>query len=421
MVNRRRFIRNSSLAGLGSFLLPAMASAPPVLPPLPAGSLSGEGYWKAIRQQFPLMRERTYFNNGTIGPSPYPVLNAVQKSLWELAEKGDYSGWEEAIPALAKLLGTYKEEIALTHNTTEGINIVAWGLPFKQGDEVIMTTHEHAGNALPWLNRMRMDGIEIKVFEPALTGAGNLERINNLITKKTRCIAVPHITCTTGLVLPVKDIAKLARERGLYVFFDGAHAPGSTVLDLHDMDCDFYAACTHKWLCGPGGTGFLYVKKEMQEVLQPVFTGAEADLGWELNPAGISGFQNNAHRYYYGTQSAALYQGVKAAVAFMMDAGMERVEKRTRELASYLQQQLLEMPERVSLLSATEQASIGPMTTFRLKQLPYKEFGQMASQNHFRIRVVPEGGLDAIRVSTHIYNSYQEIDDFVALLKKTGD
>src|SRR5207248_996916 len=156
----------------------------------------------------------------------YPVLSAVAKWHNYIAETGEYMGSEAAREALPAFIGVKESEISLTHNVTEGINVIAWGLPLKKGDEVIMTTHEHVGNALPWLNRAKLHGIVIRTFQPALTASENLDSIKKLIGKKTRAIAVPHITCTTGLVLPVKEIAALAKEKGLFCFIDGAHGAG---------------------------------------------------------------------------------------------------------------------------------------------------------------------------------------------------
>ncbi|HEV8537681.1 MAG TPA: aminotransferase class V-fold PLP-dependent enzyme, partial [Bacteroidota bacterium] len=173
-----------------------------------------EHFWSVVREQFPLTRSRIYFNNGTIGPSPYPVIEAVRQAMSDLDTRGEYDGWETARPKIAKFVNVDISEISLTHNVTEGINIVASGLPLNRGDEIIMTTHEHAGNALPWLNRARLDGVVIKTLKPAMTASENLNRINDLITKNTRAIAIPHITCTVGQVFPVKEISTLGHDKG---------------------------------------------------------------------------------------------------------------------------------------------------------------------------------------------------------------
>jgi cysteine desulfurase/selenocysteine lyase len=381
-----------------------------------------ESFWRLVRTQFPLTHDRIYLNNGTMGPSPYPVLDSVKHALTEIDVSGEYGGWETARPRLAKFVNVEETEISLTHNVTEGINVVAQGLPLKRGDEVIMTTHEHAGNALPWLNRARRDGILIKTVKPAMTADENLNRVNDLITSKTRAIAMPHITCTIGQVFPGKEISKLGHDKGLWVFLDGAHGPGMLPLDLKDIGCDFYATCCHKWMCGPKGTGFLYVQKDMLDVCDITWTGGEADTGWDMttDPPKLVGFQPNAHRYDFATQNAAIYIGLSAATDFLYHIGMENIHRRGKALSGYLQQELLKLGDKVEMLTPTEDRSRGFVVGFRLKNMPYEKFGEYAAQKHFRIRLVGESHLNSIRISTHIYNNYDEVNKFLEIVKEVA-
>ncbi len=376
----------------------------------------GEVNWKEIRKQFPLKHHRVYLNNGTIGPSPTPVLEAIQTKMQELNAIGEYRGQEDSRNPIAELIGAAASEISMTHNTTEGINIVAAGLPLSRGDEVIMTSHEHAGNALPWLNQIKNKGIVIKVAEPARTVVENLDRINRLITDKTRVIAVPHISCTTGLKYPIKELSKLAKDKGLWMFVDGAHGPGSMEIDVKDLGCDFYASCGHKWLLGPAGTGFLYVNQDLLEDLTPQAIGAYSDTGWEISSdrVALDGLVDTAHRFDYGTQSAPLANGLKEAVNFLTSIGMKNIQDRVTDLSERLYEGLKQA--KVELLSATEKESRSTMTTFKMPSMNYRDFGKEVSKE-FRIRLVPESKLDAIRISTHIYNNENEIDAFIERVK----
>lgn len=409
----------STMAAAGTLLIPGLANAESV-PPMPARDIDEPEYWKAIRNQFPLSTGRVYMNNGTMGPMPFSVLNTVQNTLTELARTGEYNGWEGARKAVAGLVGAEEAEISLTHNTTEGINIIAWGVPLQKGDEVVMTSHEHVGNALPWLNRMRLHGIVLKTFQPAQTAAENLDRINGLITKKTKVIAVPHILCTTGTLMPVKEIAKLGRDKNILTMIDGAHGPGSMVLNVKDIGCDFYASCTHKWLCGPSGTGFLYIRKELLDTVQAYWVGGYSDKGFDItaHPPTFNGYVDTAHRYDFATQNAGLYKGVESAVDFMNEIGLERVQTHIRGLAKYLQDKLLALPDEIEMLTPTEDASRAMMIGFRVRKMDYQKFGDYAHKEGFRIRIVPESGLNSVRVSTHIYNNESEIDQFLEILKK---
>ncbi len=423
--SRRHFLRQATGGILGAWSIAALTSAAEANATYGADrAVAGddEQFWRSVRDQFPLTRERIYFNNGTIGPSPMPVIEALRKSLDAIDATGEYGGWEVARPKIASFLNVKEEEISLTHNVTEGINIIAHGLPLTKGDEVIITTHEHVGNALPWINRMTLDGIVLKPFTPAPTAAETLDRVKALLSPRTRAIAVPHITCTTGQVLPVKEIAAFGRSKGLWIFFDGAHGPGTTELDLRDLDCDFYASCGHKWLCGPKGTGFLYVRKELLDTVQARWVGGYSDLGWDLTTPTVEfkGYVPTAHRYDFGTQNAALSVGLAAAVDFINHIGLKNIINRSRSLAAQLQQELLSLGSKIEMLTPVEEASRGTIVAFRLPSMPYDKLGDHLARKGFRIRRVPESHLNAIRVSTHLYNSSDEVMKFVSAVREVA-
>lgn len=420
--NRRNFLRSMGLLAASSLTeINAFAAKQELETQGDAISADDEKYWSSVRQLFPLSREWAYLNNGTMGPSPYPVIDAVHKAMMREDQDGYYGGWEETAKRLAKFVNANDDEIALTHNVTDGINIACWGFPLSKGDEVIMTTHEHVGNALPWLNRQKMHGIVIRTFTPASTADETLDRINALITGKTRVIAAPHIPCTQGQILPVKEICKLAKDKGIFSFVDGAHGPGMLLLDLHDMGCDVYASCSHKWMLGPKGTGFLYVRKDLQDILQPYFVGAGSDdAKWNMasDPVVMGGYASSAHRYFGGTQSSGLYKGVVAAIDFIETIGIENIHNRIKALGRYTQDRMLELDGKVELLTPTEERSRCAINGFRVKGVAYNKFFDDCMNKKIRIRAVAENGLNSLRVSTHIYNNKQEIDLLIDMIKK---
>jgi selenocysteine lyase/cysteine desulfurase len=377
--------------------------------------LSGEEYWDAIRGNFNLPKQ-IYLNTGTLGLISKTALADVQERMERLSV-GYYAVEDDVRASVARLLNADVSEICLTHNTTEGINIVAQGLRLKRGDEVVLTDQEHVGNALPWLNRARIDGIKIRVLQPAPTAAETLNRLEVLITRRTRVIALPHITCTSGHVLPAREISALARNRGILSFFDGAHGPGMLFPDMQEIGCDFYAACGHKWLCGPAGTGMLYVRRESLERVEALMVGAYSDTGWEVSQArqALDGLVKTAHRFDYGTQNAALAVGLKAAVVFMEGIGFAQVRERVGELAGMLQVKLMER-DYVEMLTPTEPGSRSGMIGFRLKGKGLKDIEGREVARLYRIRLVPESGLDSVRISTHIYNGPGDVEGFVGAL-----
>ncbi len=418
-MNRQQFLKSAALA------LPAMTSGMTYANlhgwQVPTNSLNDESFWKLVRSQFPLTKEVNYLNNGTMGVSPYSVIDAVYQKAVTINTKGIYGGGDhEALDAIARFVGANADEIAFTHNVTEGNNIIAQGLPLSKGDEIIMTSHEHVGGALPWLNRARHDGVIIKIINLGATAAETIANIEKAITKKTKAFALPHIPCTIGQVLPAKQIAALAKSKNIFSFFDGAHGPGMLNLDLHDIDCDFYSSCCHKWMLGPKGTGFLYVKKSVLDVLKPVMVGAYSDSGWDMlsNPPTMNGYSPSAHRFCYGTQSAELYEGIIAAIKFHETIGKQGIEDRVKYLTSTLRDGLKTLGPNIELVTPEEPISRGAVTAFRLKNMTMQKFQEMAIKENFTIRTVAENNLNVIRISTHIYNQPDEINAFVDLVKR---
>ncbi|MBN3583583.1 aminotransferase class V-fold PLP-dependent enzyme [Algoriphagus aestuarii] len=417
MSSRRNFLQKLSIGALvpGVFGLQTEGSEFKI-----DHSIHGDSFWDQVRAQFPLTKDRIYFNNGTFGPSPTPVLSAIKNSLDETNTIGEYGHINPLRGELAAFVGIKESEISLTHNTTEGINIMAWGVPLSAGDEVIVTYHEHVGNALPWLNRAKLDKIVLVPFEPAATQAENLDLIKKLVTPRTKVIAIPHITCTTGLVFPIKEIADFAKSKGIFTAIDGAHGAGTLDLNLHDLGVDFYASSYHKWMLGPNGSGFLYVKEEQLDRLQAYQVGAYSDVGFDLksSPPLLKGYVNTAHRYDYGSQSLPLIKGVIAAIGFHQEIGKEKIEARVRELNQYLFEGLDEMNQVLEIKSAKEADSRLCMVTFKPKKMDNEVAYKAIGKGGFRLRIVPEAGLNAIRVSTHIYNSKSEIDTFLNQVQK---
>jgi L-cysteine/cystine lyase len=422
MHKRRTFLKAQAML-LASLALPMRmrTEASTEMAALPAADgLPDEAYWKEVRARFPLDSDRIFLNNGTMGICPQPVLLAVRDSFDNTYRNAIYGGGEkEVLDALAPFVGAGTDELALVHNVTEAINIVAWGLPLKKGDEVLMTKHEHVGNALPWLNRARVDGIRIKTVDLGATAAETLDNVNRAIGKRTKAIALPHIPCTIGQVLPAKDICTLAKSKGLFTFIDGAHPPGMLQVDLHDIGCDFYASCCHKWMLAPQGTAFLYVRKEMQDRLEALFVGGYSDTGWSMTqevPA-MKGLIPNAHRYFYGTQSAALYKGVEAAIAFQQLIGRDRIEARVKALSGNLQQELLALGDGIEMLTPQEDISRGAQVAFRFRKKDTKTFQDELNKRRITVRYVPENEVNCLRISTHIYNSNDDIGHFMEAVK----
>jgi selenocysteine lyase/cysteine desulfurase len=407
--------------GLSACASPDEARSPSLDEILPlAGKGENDTFWTALRTLFPLDPELIYMNNGGLGPSPHPVIDAMigqMMDLEKISETGHHLVADVRRKA-SRFLGCGEEELAFTRSTTEGMNIIARGLPLKPGDEVLLSTHEHPGGAMPWLALAKDLGIEIRLFEPGSGGSDTLERISSSITSRTRVLSLSHVTCTTGLVVPVQRIASLCRYKGIISVFDGAQSAGMIPVNLHALGCDFYATSGHKWLLGPKGTGLLYIRESMIGTWRPTYVGAYSDREYDLDRLLLE-YLPEARGTEYGTRNTPLVKGLEAALDFLACLGMNRVSDRTRSMAAFLKSRLA-ASGAVEVLTPMDDEASAAMVTFRPsdKSIKHHELvNRMKKKHNIRLRPVGEHGLDGVRVSLHIYNDFKEIDRLLSVLE----
>lgn len=389
--------------------------------------LSSDAYFESIRELFPLKTDRIFLNNGTMGVTPYPVLQALNNEFKAIAENAAYPAHNGTLEtALAKIIGAKSDEIGITKNVSEGINHICWGIPLKKGDEVLMTTHEHVGGCAPWLHRAKHDGIVIKTFEIGNTAAETLNRFEKALTPKTRAFAIPHIPCTIGQILPIKEMCSIARSKNIISCVDGAHPLGMINFSVKDLGCDYYAGCFHKWVLGPIGTGWIYINENRLAQTKTTHVAAYSldSFNMNQNPPFLSDPINKASRYSYGTFSGPLWIGAEKALGFYQRIGIQRIENRVKSLAEYLQNELLSIGDGIQMLTPTEAISRGAQIGFKINpqktkiENPNSGFVNFARSKNIILRHVAENGLDSIRISTHYYNTKDEINQCVNLLKE---
>jgi len=345
MFDRRRFLSSTiALGGAAVFsnqVFAEIASAAIEIPSPTLDDSSEDSYWAEIRKQFLIPEDEVFLNNATVGSSPRPVLRAVFDAYNEIEKMApedpeDYPLWgygprpfNQFREPLAAFVGCSREEIALLRSATEGINYVANGFDMKPGDEVLITDQEHDHGEEPWHLKAKRYGIVVKKValpKPVQNTGQVLNLFNDAMTSRTRVIFFSHITTETGVVLPAKELCALARAKGILSVVDGAQVTGMMQLNIKDLGCDTYCSSGHKWLQAPKGTGFLYIRDEVGDRIWNTLAGK----GWDDHKLHAQRFQQ------FGTSSVACLWGLRAAIQFANQIGIDRIERRHRQLADYV-------------------------------------------------------------------------------------
>lgn len=417
--NRRRSFVKKILAGTtGALLAPAFtatASTKKQLPPLDSDDVS-EVFWEGVKQQFKFAKGLHYFNNASLGPSPIPVqeaTNAFRATLDGFPSKYMWGGWsdekETVRQKVADLFSVSKEEIAITHNTTEGMNLIARSFELQSGDEVILADHEHYSGTIPWKAWQESKGVHL--VRPVLPILPNtVEDIvavyRNAITPKTKVISMCHIVNTNGMILPVKEISEMAHEKGILVAVDGAQGLGMFDIDLHDLGCDFYTASAHKWLFSPKGISVFYAKQESQHYLKPLV------VAYGYDDTSIRRLEN------YNTRNLPEFLGLGAAIDFHNSIGKQKIAQRSYELKHYFRNKLkdnpvfkFKTPENDALSCAIQTLEIAGKNVQDVKR-------QLSDSYGIDTRPMSTFGLNGVRISFAIFITKKDIDYLVKALEE---
>lgn len=414
-LDRKSFLRRIGLGAAGLLTTGALEGADETKALPTFSERDPEPFWAAVRAQYAVTREMSYFNTGGLGPASDPVLDIFEKTGRRLQAKSEtgHALFADARATLARFLGAETAEICFVRNATEGNAIIAAGVALTSGDEVIFDSHAHPGGSFPWLHQQRQRGIKTRLFVPALTSPEeNVARIAALITPRTRVVQVSHVTAPTGIVMPVAAIAKLCHERGIWFHVDGAQTAGMFPFGLRALGCDSYATSGHKWLGAPHETGVLFIRKERLDEVAPSLVGAHSSDQTDIR--SDLGFVASAQRHEYGTRNAAAVVALAAAAESQEQIGRERIAGRGRALAGRVRTGLEKIGD-VEILTPQHPELCASMVSFRSPRLAYdKLFERLMKEYKFRCRPVSEEKLNAVRVSTHLVNSTAECDALVS-------
>jgi selenocysteine lyase/cysteine desulfurase len=325
---------------------------------------------ESIRAAIPALHNSIYLNTGTFGPMPATVTQEIIKAYEMVGEFGGFSpvvrqkierdGYESARASVAKLLNVGNDQIALTRSASDGICIIAYGLDWKAGDEVVVTDQEHPSGELPWINLHKRFGVEVRVVRIADDPNLTLQRFSDALTERTRLVFASHVTSSIGERLPAREICKLVHDKGKLAAIDGSHALGQFAVDLREIKPDFYVTCGHKWLLGPQGTGMLYVAPEHIERIAPSWIGwgAQRDYSEDLERLDFE-LHDSARRYEFGTKPWPLFLGLTRAIDFIQEIGTHAIERRVHPMATRFKKEVEQIPGVRLLTPCDESRSTG--------------------------------------------------------------
>jgi selenocysteine lyase/cysteine desulfurase len=355
-----------------------------------------------------------YLNTGTLGPCRRDTIQE-SKIAWEELESlpvkfygkfGAESLAERTRTIAARFLGCDVGEILITTSTTNGMNAIAQGLRLKAGDRILTTDQEHGGGLLCWNYFAKYYGVAIDTINipPGENDAASiLNRINGSIKNETRLISVSHVFSSTGLRMPVAEIASLARSKGILCIVDGAQAAGAIKVNVKELGCHAYATSGHKWLMGPKGTGLLYLSKDVQDIIRPMQ------------------FEESYNTYNdgNGVVNLACILGLGKAIEYIESIGITRVEEHNLSLRNRLYERLSHAGN-LTIMSPAKGPLASPMLACRIPDtIDRILFVRMLLDKHkISIRPTHKQWFNGIRFSLHIFNTEKEVDFAADVLRK---
>ncbi len=418
MYSRRKFLGTLGLPAAASMMATTFnpASIPGYFEMLanksgtPDQIAQDEDFWHEIQQAFTVDRSLVNLNNGGVSPAPAIVQQAMKAHLDYMNQAPVYTMWRILQPQaegvrqrLAREFGASAEEIALTRNASEGLQICQNGFDFEPGDEVLTTTQDYGRMINTFKQRERRDGIVLKQFSipiPAEDPDEIVRLFEANITPKTKAILMCHIINITGQILPVKGVVQMARKRGIPVIVDGAHSFAHFAFKQEDLDCDYFATSLHKWLLAPIGTGMLYVRKNKIKDLWPMQAATEA------RDEDIRKFEE------IGTHPEANQIAISEALTFHQGIGAENKEARLRYLRDYWANRLLEY-DRIYLNTSQDPRFSCCIGNVGIRGIDTTLVGKYMWDEH-RIIITPikHKEFEGARVTANVYTTIEELERF---------
>lgn len=381
--------------------------------------MTNDQHWLDLARHWSIRPDTLYLNHGSFGPPPGPVRYARRKWIDALDEQPmDFylrsiePALQKAREATASFCGTSWENLVFVENATFGMNVVADHFPLQPGDEILLNNHEYGAVQRIWQRACLRSGATLKVVDlPAKIESPEqvVQAVMSGVSPQTRLVVVSHITSPTALIMPVAEICRELRERGVASCVDGPHAPAQIDLQIDALGCDFYTASCHKWLCGNLGSGFLTVAPHWHEVIEPQIKS------WgRLLPA--------MPEYWFdeftwsGTRDPSCYLTVPTAIEFMESVGLDQFRQRSYWLADQARQRLM-AEFGGQTLADPGQGWYGCMAHVSLPAGDWTELQQQLWQSHrIEVPIIHFEDEWFVRVSCHLYNNQVQLETLVKAL-----
>lgn len=384
------------------------------------------------RNDFPLLMQNKiiYIDNAATSQRPQCVIDAegdFYKNYNANPLRGLYSlsvetteVYENAREAVRKFIGAEKSnEIIFTRNTTESLNLVAYSYGLsnvKKGDEIVVSIMEHHSDLLPWQMVAKTCGAELKFIECAKDGSIDLEKVKELITSRTKIVAMTQVSNVLGREYPVKEIAKLAHEKGAVMVVDGAQSTPHMRVDVTDLDADFFAFSGHK-LLAPMGIGVLYGKEELLDKMPPFLSGGEM-IDSVTRTSAV--YAELPHKFEAGTVNAAGAAGLKAAIDYIEKVGFDYIGEREIALTSRAIEKMKKIPH-VNIIGSENADEHTGIVTFTIDNVHPHDISEILAADGIAVRaghhcaqpLLTHLGLNSTaRASFAFYNTEDEVDKF---------
>jgi selenocysteine lyase/cysteine desulfurase len=411
MLNRRTFLSASFTSVAAGTLASCRQDTAARRPELVVPTTPSDDAWTSVQAQFSNDPGVTYLNNASLGMPPAVVREAVCRG-YELHSRDPIRAKAElreiianrTMPNLATFFGASPEEISLTRNATEALHLAVTGLKLEGGAEVLITSQEHPAGRRPWrflAARRDIDLKEVFIPSPLESAEQAIDLITGALTSRTQALAFCHVT-RGGHLYPVKALCDMARDHDIATVVDGAQAVGMFPVDLNDLGCDAYAASLHKWMLAPIGTGMMYIRREARRRWQSVFDEVSTPEQPNYAPTG--------------TEDLPVRAAIDAAVTFLQQIGIENIASRDRLLSDHLKSRLTAMPAATILSGPTPETSAPGSTIFELEGVDAVGAVAILEPEGLHIDEHARDGHNAIRISTHFYNTTEQIDRAVEAL-----